>query len=228
MTDDTNEDMPDDMFDYSATVLPDFLSMDLWGEVEACKLLAELDPRLCPGGRDYSRLSIPSLVSRRPAARKQIEKYERILGIWRNSDHSAWMENEKNPFKLDANGRRKCSVDYFVDWAIGRRISVPWLDWAEDKGYLGRKRRLGSPGGANSILVNLDAPHISQKLIDLIEAAEAVWNPERLKSGQRKPVNGDVVAFLVKRGWEPGALAEAAATIVRPPKAKKGRPKKPG
>jgi len=220
--------MPEDAFDYAATVLPDFLSMDLWGEVEACKLLADLDPRPRRDGRSYPRYSVPSLRTGDPAPRGQIERFERILDTWKGTDHSAWLGSERNPFALDASGRRKFAIDYFVDWAIGRRIEIPWLDWAEGKGYLGRKHPLGTAGGPNTMVIDLDAPYFSQRLIDLIEAAEAVWNPDRQKSGKRKPQNSDVVAFLVKRGWEGTTLVEAAATIVRPVQARRGRPKGSG
>lgn len=219
----------DESFDYSATLLPDFLSKDLWSEVEACKLLADLDPQPRRNERDCARYSIPSLRTGQPAERAQIERFERILDTWRGSDHSAWLGNERNPFALDTAGRRKFTIDYFVDWAIGRRIEIPWLDWAEGKGYLGRKHPLGTAGGPNIMVIDLDAPYLSQRLIDLIEAAEAVWNPDRHKKGERKPKNSDVVAFLVgKRGWERTTLVEAAATIVRPAQAPRGRPKKSG
>lgn len=211
--------MTDETFDYSATALPDFLLMDLWGEVEACKLLANLDPRNCGSGLSASRFAFKALDGR-PAAGAQVDNFERILDVWRSCDHSGWLQSEQNAFVLDKQGKRKFAVGYFIDWAIDRGIPIPWLDWALDCGRLKELSAL-VVRSKNLRVIDPKAKHASTLLLDLFDAQEKFWGEA---SGEREPTNDEVIIFLKReRGWVSNNLLAAAPAIIRPDASTKGR-----
>ena len=211
--------MTDETFDYSATALPDFLSMDLWGEVEACKLLANLDPRNFGSGPTGSRFAVKALDGR-PATDAQVDNFERILNVWRSCDHSAWLQSEQNAFVLDRQGRRKFAVGYFIDWAIERGIPIPWLDWALDSGRLKELSAL-VVRSKDLRVIDPKAKNASTLFIDLYDAREKFWGKA---SGEDEPTNDEVIIFLKKeRGWVSKNLLAAAPAIIRPDTSTKGR-----
>ncbi|HZP87080.1 MAG TPA: hypothetical protein VFB54_09695 [Burkholderiales bacterium] len=107
-----------------------------------------------------------------------------------------------------------------INWA-GCVVSRSQLrEWAESKGL--RPRFLFLEQGAADAIA-LDRSHRSDRLQYLIQAADKFWRGKSKENRAEHPDNEAVATWLINEGGYSRALAEAAATIIRPGWAAIGR-----
>ena len=216
--------MKQDELNYENTRLPFYLVMDFWSADDACKLFAGLDPY-------YSKMvfengervfEVVPLLPGQPATEEQGRRYLTYKKAWDGCDHTEWLKNERNPVKYGEDGERMLPVDYCLQWAYAKRISIPWLEWADDSGYLDRSRQKLAFADANTIMVPINDPRISKQLIDMVETAMNCWGEWDPADKTTAPTNAAVESDLLRKGWKSPAKRKLAASIIRPENAPRG------
>jgi hypothetical protein len=105
--------------------LEKYLLQDWWSPIKAVILLAGFDPDRSPltGDREIAN---PRLLIAGEMFCGTLEIW-RILDIWEGSDH-------RSAEQRLTNGGIEYSSGYCIQWAIKKRINIPWLDWAVENG----------------------------------------------------------------------------------------------
>ncbi|WOX04709.1 hypothetical protein [Microbulbifer pacificus] len=220
--------MKEDALNYEKTRLPYYLVMDFWGADDACKLFADLDPyyakEVLEGGERV--FQIAPLLPGQSGTEEQGRRYLTYRKTWDSCDHTEWLNNERNPVKFGDDGERMLPVDYFLQWAYAKRIPIPWLEWADDNGYLDRSRQKLAFADANTIMLPINDPRISKQLIDMVQSAVARWGKWNPADKTTAPTNATVEGDLLKKGWKSPTMRKLAASIIRPENAPRGMSKK--
>lgn len=128
---------------------------------------------------------------------------QRLEKLWIDADH-----NESNPPK------------YYIDWALSIKHEIPWLNFAIEQGFY-KPEQLQEVESKNS-LADKDRAYVSDYLATLNQAAARFWANSDPNDNTDHPINPEVVAWLMERGYKL-SLAEKAATIIRPKWATTGR-----
>ena len=205
--------MPIEKPDY-ADQLEDWLRYELWFTKQAFAFFSEVDPESKFYDEEYA------------------------LNKMFDFDLDAAYENVERLHKIWWNGRDRDDKEafppiHFIDWAVKKRIEIPWLAWAQENNLIPAsaitlKENTNTPQDQKqvsfegAILPVTKGDHISDKLTALNQAAQKFWaNADRNDPGTH-PKNPAVAAWLVKKGLSE-TLADKAATIVRPEWAHTGR-----
>jgi hypothetical protein len=96
---------------------------DSWSIQEAMSIFAGIDP--ASDGLRYTRGTLLPLYQD-PFEFDEVsagEIYENLWDIWR----SGWNAGVHNP------DQEHFSVRYFIDWAISKKVIIPWLHWAKEE-----------------------------------------------------------------------------------------------
>lgn len=140
--------------EYSPDRLHTWFLLDHWTVQEGLILLSGFDPKAMPLDKK-GEISIPySSIERRKVREISsirrldnltpfAEMTEDIIGEARSTKMSLHIWSEHSHFlriwKSGAHAEDRYPPKYFIDWAISKRLSIDWLDWAKAEGYYGEK-----------------------------------------------------------------------------------------
>ena len=122
--------------------LTEYLLKDYWSGEEACMIFAGFDPNKSSTDPSYESpkllvnlLDGTSINGRNSGTEgdnyeKGKERFERLNRIWQASKHD--YTNARDGLSL----YRTFSIEYCIKWAISKRITIPWLEWAIENNYL--------------------------------------------------------------------------------------------
>ena len=119
--------------------------------------------------------------------------------------------------------RERNSPSYYIGWALSKSFHIEWLDWAVKEGFYVPKNETAIKQEFEKPL-NMKATHanISDNLAILNQASTKFWANADPKDNATHPLNSDVAAWLIERGYTQ-TLAGKGATIIRPVWATTGR-----
>jgi hypothetical protein len=140
--------------EYSPTRLHDWFLLDHWTAQDGLVLLCGFDPRHVPFDVD-GHISIPNdpgKIAFDPGRDREIEQVRRLDNLALYSLVTKEVLGDANIRAMDqefmsAHGRilriwnsgshteTRYPPKYFIDWAIKKNVSIPWLEWAKNYRY---------------------------------------------------------------------------------------------
>lgn len=197
--------------------LKHLLRLDQWNWYSALWILMGMDEEsvsLDTDGDDGSAAlqSIRTLTGELVAPwEDEIDKidalYTSLSEIWRSGKHP----NQNPP-------------SYYIDWAIRKGFSIPWLEWAKRHGLIDSEKflHISKLAPKKEAAPEATRKHVSDKLAKLNQAAHKFWANADQTDRNTHPDNATVAAWLIEQGFSE-TLADRAASIVRPEWAPPGR-----
>jgi len=191
-----------------ADELEHWLRFDNWFPYQAFALFTEDDPEKQGTGLGGAQLEFDRL-----AAKKNNKKLEQI---WSSGN---------DPEQMEA-----FPPMHFIEWAIKKQITIPWLEWAQQNKLISTapddstkesnvnhdpdQTALPSPP-ASIATASTDRAHVSEKLATLNQAAEKYWKNASHSEPDTQPKNSEVSQWLQEQGFSK-TVADKGATIIRP------------
>lgn len=198
-----------------ANELEHWLRFDNWFPHQAFALFTEDDPEKEGTGLGGAQLDFDRVEVKK--------KNRKLVQIWSSGNDPEHME--------------AFPPIHFIEWAIKKQITIPWLEWAQQNKLISTVTEGSTKEStvshhpdqsaltrlpASSSATSTDRAHVSDKLTKLIQAAEKHWKNADRNDPDTQPKNSEVVHWLVKQGFSE-TLADKAATIIRPEWASTGR-----
>lgn len=126
--------------------------LDHWTVQEGLILLSGFDPKAIPLD-EKGEISIPLISEERCKIREMSfirrldnltpfkEMTEDLIGETRSTTMAMdiWQEHAQilRIWKSGAHNEERYPPKYFIDWAIGKKLPIDWLEWAKAEGYYG-------------------------------------------------------------------------------------------
>jgi len=140
--------------EYSPDRLHTWFLLDHWTVQEGLILLSGFDPKDIPLD-EKGEISIPyfseerrkiseiSSIRRLDNLTPFAEMTEDIIGETRTARMALniWHEHSQilRIWKSGVHSEERYPPKYFIDWAISKKLSIDWLDWAKAEGYYGEQ-----------------------------------------------------------------------------------------